>query len=160
MNILEILCGLVRINVVREGAAVNGVALQVKGSSWLEYVRGIMGSNIIHKHRHTHTENPFVLQLQGKNWGADWQKVGLSLGSCFPKGSVKSLCTYSYKYTHRVYEHPHKNRDDFHPVKPNPHLQCTHTCRYKDWWKHMHPHPGLFPVLWVIGVYSDTMYQK
>lgn len=54
---------------VSEGAAVNGAALQPQGSSWLECVIGIMGSNIIrhtHKHTHGHTENPSVPQLEGK----------------------------------------------------------------------------------------------
>lgn len=60
--------GLVRISVVTEGAAVNGVALQPKVSSWLECVRGIMGSNVTrHIYKHTGTQKTCLyLNQRGK----------------------------------------------------------------------------------------------
>lgn len=113
---------------VSEGAAVNGAVLQPQGSSWLECIRGIMGSNIIrhtHKHTHRHTEDPSVPQLEGKIWGDYWESVALWLSSL-------GLCPLLWIYT-SVHVHVHRNRDCLYPVKSNPHThqQCTHNCRYR-----------------------------
>lgn len=127
--------GLVRINVVPEGAAVHGPPLQPRGSSWLECVRGIMGSYIL-RHSHRRTENPSVPQLEGKVWGDHWQ------GSQSLRFCEIRLFPLLWIYT-PVSAHQHKNRDSTHPVKSNPPytttmhtLQCTqaqiraNTCIY------------------------------